>query len=439
MDGYDLTISETQHWDQLLENELNMIVDPAIYRIGQVFLEGAPRVDADAKEARWRAVAKDVAGLVTFFDLIVLHDKLPAFNYADTFGRDLNLNFHDQLGELVNQHDRVLFNVNVEFRAYEEAKQAALEKLAKRVRNGRLTSDATTRAILTALAEMEYRWEPDLRGFENELRNDQAQVRVARFLLGVLLFGGYAQQSGAPHTPSPRRSRLVLREVGLGMAEEVGLGIENLAQATEGELYRELGRRFRGPGEGWRSKELPWTPTFLPWLLKQIDVMHQGPHDLMAEAVKLRKSDAIEQYRKWRADLLTPDNAERQQARERFEEVAQGVARHLGRDDYQELEHTRHWLVGLLPRVIGGGVGAGFGTFLAGPPGAVGGAVLGVLGEEVLRGKAEKLWGWVIDKLPYRSASKILTQSILADYSTRRELTDNLYQVWLSGSSSTVR
>ena len=413
MAGYDLTISQTQDWNQLLQDKLNVVVDPAVYRIGQIFLEGKKSgVDVDA-DARWRAVANDVAGLANFFDLIVLHDKLPAFNYASTF--EVYLGFHDRLGELVNQDDRVLFNVDVQFGAYTEAKQAALEQIAKRVTEGRLASDIATNDIVTALAEIEYQWEPNLEGIEDELRQDQDQIRVARFLLGVLLFGGYAQQSAVPHTLSPRRSKLVT---------EAGLNIENPAQTTEDELYLELGRRFRDAGEGWRDYELPWTPTFLPWLLKRIDDPYrEGPDRLMREAIKLRNSAAIEEYRKWRADLLTPDDSEEQEkARNKLENAAQGIAQHLG-TDWQELGRTRHLLVSVLPRAFGGAAGGALGAVLAGPIGAGVGGLAGVVGEEVLRPVNEKLWGWVIDRLPYRSASKLLTRSIVADYSTHGTLT----------------
>ena len=423
-DGYDLTISRTQDWNKLLQEQLNVIVDPAIYRVGQIFLEGKSRVGAD-ENTRWQAVVNDLGGLINFFELIVLHDRLPAFNYTATFERDLN--FQDQLGKLVNQYDKILLNVDVKFDAYTEAKQAALEQMANRMSNGRLASDVTTNNILAALREIEYQWEPNLMtqqtNLEDELRESQDQIRVGHFLLGVLLFGGYAQQSGAPHTLSPRRSKLMA---------EVGLGVENLTQTAEDELYRELGRRFRDSGEGWRNEELPWTPTFVPWMLTRIDEYRQGPDELIREAIKLRNSAAIMEYRELRADLLTPENDEKQQeACKKLEAAAQGVAKHLG-TDWRELGRTRHWLVGVFPKAFGAAAGAVLGGVLAGPVGAGVGGLAGVVGEEAIKPVNEKLWGWVVDRLPYRSASKLLTSSILADYNTRSMLARKLYNVWES-------
>ena len=155
----------------------------------------------------------------------------------------------------------------------------------------------------------------------------------------------------------------------------------------------------------------------------------------MREAIKLRNSAAIEEYRKWRADLLTPDDSEEQEkARNKLENAAQGIAQHLG-TDWQELGRTRHLLVSVLPRAFGGAAGGALGAVLAWPIGAGVGGLAGVVGEEVLRPVNEKLWGWVIDRLPYRSASKLLTRSIVADYSTHGTLTSKLYNVWETGSS----
>lgn len=65
---------------------------------------------------------------------------------------------------------------------------------------------------------IQYEWEPSLEELEEELP-DTGQVRLARFLLGQLVFAGYAQQTGAPHVLAPRRS-LMLATVGLRSTEK---------------------------------------------------------------------------------------------------------------------------------------------------------------------------------------------------------------------------
>ena len=79
---YDITISGLEEWDKLTIQELDVIVDPFVFRIGQFFLEGK-----DAGPERWQAIESDLGALVNFFDLVVLYDQLPAFNYPDTFDR----------------------------------------------------------------------------------------------------------------------------------------------------------------------------------------------------------------------------------------------------------------------------------------------------------------------------------------------------------------
>ena len=66
---------------------------------------------------------------LNFFDLLVLHDRLPAFNYPDTF--DAALEFRDRLGDVLNVGgDKTLVHVDVEHHMYREAKTAALDQLS---------------------------------------------------------------------------------------------------------------------------------------------------------------------------------------------------------------------------------------------------------------------------------------------------------------------
>ena len=92
--------------------------------------------------------------------------------------------------------------------------------------------------ILATLAAVQYEWEPNLEDLEPELRGPD-EARLARYLLGQLVFSGYAQQTGAPHVLAPKRS-LMLAAVGLRTA---GAGM-----SSEAAIYEELARRFRSAG-----------------------------------------------------------------------------------------------------------------------------------------------------------------------------------------------
>jgi hypothetical protein len=54
----------------------DVVVDPLVLRYGEVFLGGrqAPGKRADAK---WRAIANDIGGLLLFFDQVMLRERVP--------------------------------------------------------------------------------------------------------------------------------------------------------------------------------------------------------------------------------------------------------------------------------------------------------------------------------------------------------------------------
>lgn len=419
MVSYDMHIYGLEAWDELVQRNLGIVIDPLIFRLGQFFLEGKAGAEAD-NDRRWRAIESDIGALVSFFDLIVLHEQLPAFNYHDTF--DARLDFQDRLGAVLNTSgDKTLVHVDVEHQMYRAAKEAAIDQLRRRLTEGPFVSKATADEILATLAAIQYEWEPSLEGLEPELKG-QDQVRLARFLLGQLVFAGYAQQTGAPHVLAPKRS-LMLAAVGLRTA---GAGV-----TSEAAIYEELGRRCRDAGPGWRNDELPWTPSFLPFLLERGNRYREGPDVLLQRAKELRSSTAIQRYRKLR-DALMSENAERsEEARKELEAAADAVANSLA-SSRQELQSFRHFAVEVLPKAVGATGGALVGALVAGPPGAAAGGLAGVLGEEVLRSVQTKLWGWFIDRLPFRSARKLLTRSVRAEQG-QRDLAGQLRVVWETG------
>ncbi|RPJ62321.1 MAG: hypothetical protein EHM23_03635 [Acidobacteria bacterium] len=43
---------------------------------------------------------------------------------------------------------------------------------------------------------------------------------------------------------------------------------------------------------------------------------------------------------------------------------------------------------------------------------------------------SERLWGWCVDRLPFRSARKLLTRSVRAEQKMQRDLGGHLRVVW---------
>lgn len=430
---YDITVNHPEEWGKLSGKGLGVIIDPFVFRVGQFFLEGK-----EAGPGRWQAIESDLGALVNFFDLIVLHDQLPAFNYPDTYDtldrRDLDpqtheivptVEFRDPLGNVLNaEGDKTLVHVDVEHYLYREAKEAALDQLGRRMAEGPFVPPATADEILRALEAVQYEWEPRLEMLEPQLPDSRSK-RLARFLLGQLVFAGYAQQTGAPHVLAPKRSVFL---TAVGLRTELSVGSAQTASAEKA-IYGELARRIRDAGPGWRDDELPWTPSFLPFLLKRINPYREGPDVLLRRAKELRESKAVRRYRELRNDLMSEDAIRSVKARGDLAKAADKVADELqlGRE---ELEVSRHLVVELLPKALGGAAGAAGGFIVAGPPGAVAGAVAGALSEDALRQVHERVWGLCIDRLPFRSSRRLLARSVRAEYELKDQLGPELEKVW---------
>ena len=83
-----LVIAGEADWQLIQPGDV--VVDPLVVRYGEVFL-GGRRAAGERADAKWRAIANDIGGLLLFFDQIVLRERIPIFNYGDTFDMGLNL------------------------------------------------------------------------------------------------------------------------------------------------------------------------------------------------------------------------------------------------------------------------------------------------------------------------------------------------------------
>src|SRR6266516_4263222 len=115
-----LVIERDADWEVIRPGDV--VVDPLVLRYGEVFL-GGRRAAGERAEAKWRAIANDVGGLVLFFDQIVLRERIPIFNYGDTF--DMGLNLSERVLARVNEREEILVEVDVQYSPYRKAKSAA--------------------------------------------------------------------------------------------------------------------------------------------------------------------------------------------------------------------------------------------------------------------------------------------------------------------------
>ncbi|MEO5993515.1 MAG: hypothetical protein ABI563_04140 [Specibacter sp.] len=414
---YDVIVHRYAEWDELVRADLGLVVDPLIYRMGQFFLEGEHAAGAES-EGHWNAISQDLTSLVTFLDMIVLYDRLPAFNYSDTFPDPGPL---ESLQTALNRYgEKVLYHVDVEHDVYREVKASALVQLEQLLANGPFISSAAAQSTLATLTTIQYAWEPNLEQVGTKITVPDER-RLAQFLLGQLVFSGYSQLTGSPQIVAPRQSAFLVA---------AGLQETDAGTLSESALYDELRRRIRDAGDSWRDVEAPWTPSFVPYLLSKMNVYRQGPDELVQMALDLRENKDVQRYRTLRRDFLSTDPLQSAEAQKLLTRAAEKVARNLatGRAD---LEVTKSIFVERLPKAAG--IVAGAGALAGGTSGAILGGLAGLAAESALKPLQNPLWGWLVDGLPCRRAAKLLTRTVMAEHKMRNDLGKQLHAVWETG------
>jgi len=182
----------------------------------------------------------------------------------------------------------------------------------------------------------------------------------------------------------------------------------------------------------WRDVELPWTPSFLPFLLKDTRRFREGPDVLLDAAKELRDKKAVQRYCKLREALVSQEAENHADARKELSAAADAVAKSLD-STREELRLQRQIAVEVLPQAMGAICGAMAGAAVAGPPGAAVGALAGIVSEKVLEAVNGLLWGWIIDQCPYRSARKLLARSAKAEHELGAQLVPQLRTVCETG------
>jgi hypothetical protein len=357
-----ITINSSEDW-LTIAGLGGPVVDPLILRCGELFLRGASNA-----QSALPFLKQNLWALSTFFDRIVLDDAIPVFDYMFTY--DVAPGFDHRTLAQVNADEQILVDVRVGDEPYRSAKAAALEEVRKLYDEGRGINPSEAANIIGELTASGYEWYPDLGDLP--VVNDDDK-RLAAFILGGLIFGTYAQQSGTDHLMQPKRSRLFLA---------LSLG-EGSSRALEERLFKRFGELA-----GHAAQELPYTPTFFPLILSK----SSGPRTLLREALDLRKSSEACDYRNWlRAALADFDTTGRiGVAREKeVKGIADAIERRVGGAQ--------------LPRVE---IKMTVADAVAMKPPSVGIDFTGV---------AKSAWGWMIASLPGRRHRKLLTRAVVAD------------------------
>lgn len=292
-----LEVATPDDWMALRQQGLLTVVDPMVYRAGEVFLQGRSGAGSnDDARSVWEALSKNIDGLMLFIDELMLNDRLPIFDYSTTYDDPPGLGVPEIVAQ-VNTQAEILVQVKVFFDASLAAREAAIEQLLRLP----LVEDALAADLVSELSAFDFRWKPMLDQLGPLDKNARA---VATFRYAGLLFAEYAVQLAeewAPpdkqpeHVLQPKRSRLLLATA---VAPDGALGTE------ETELFGRLRTLEQDGRSGIGGDEVNRAPTFLPYLLSKDP---KSPQDLLRIALKERKSRDVLSYRELlarvRADL----------------------------------------------------------------------------------------------------------------------------------------
>ncbi len=364
-----IKISNTNDWQNLQENRLETVVDPMVYRCGELFLKGSNNVNSP--EEVWNLLSKNIYGIGMFFDNLILNEKLPVFNYGDTF--DAMLNFDERVLTKVNEYQEILFDINVEYEQYHEVKSAAIKELSNLFQGPGKIKQSLAKDILSELSTTEYHWQPNLEELNDQLEKEEER-KLASFLLGGLIFGGYAQILGGDHILQPKRSRLFL---------SVTLNSNSSDYKLEENLFNELKAKSNA-----NCENVPWLPTFFPYLLSKTNTTKE----LLKEVIELRNSNEIGDYRKWLNEVKNDWNKTGKISIEKRKDVKL-IANYINRK------------IGIIPSAPNVEMKTTIADVVAMKP------PIGVDFTPSLN----RLWGWFISSLPGKRYRKLLTRAIVAD------------------------
>jgi hypothetical protein len=363
-----IAIAKHSDWKKLTDQGLGTVVDPMVFRCGELFLKGADGIPDP--EHTWELLNKNVHALGMFCDSIITNEQLPVFNYGDTF--DAMLNFDQRTLTQINDMEEVLHDVNVEYEVYHEIKSAAIEELQKLYEGEKKIKNSDVRDILIELDVAGYAWNPSIEMLEEKLINPSEKT-LAAYLLGGLIFTGYASVLGSEQIIQPKRSRIILA-LALG-----GPTRYEFEEQLFGELKKRAGKQY---------EELPWTPTFFPYLLHKAD----SPHTFLEELIKLRQSPEIQDYRIWFNEVINDFKDNGRIGNDKIRNI-KSIAKHIDKVTGEIPSAPKVELKASIADVAGAKI-----------PGGVD-----------LSPALGRMWGWFLQNIPGKRYRKILTRAVIAD------------------------
>jgi hypothetical protein len=395
---------------------LDCIPDPMIIRTAELFLNGQSGCARLGTDAVWQTIESNLHGLLTFFNMLMTRPAIPLVDYFETIRQD------ESMWPLADQNILALFHpldkeliiqVSVSQEPYVEIRNAAWQNLKKLELESAAEHDVSD--VTGQMAAYQYDWHPSL----GDVAVPENRVPLARFLLGGLIFGAYAQAADADHVIQNKRSQLFLA------LTRPGAGGKMRSYQQEEDLFGKL-REVCARADMVHFSDLPALPSILA------DILLRKPRitrvsEILPRAMEIRESRAGKAYRAWFKLLRTAlgDGQYATDAEHEIEEVHK-EAEHRLKDEYPK------WGMSFTPTAS---MGASI-TLSAKVPGASA-ETKASLGDIKLEGEKMRLaipdWirNMVIDHLPFRRHRKLLLRSALAQ-AEFKDVSARLKEIWLS-------
>jgi len=400
-----LNLSADDNWSaEFKKAEIDFVPDPMVLRAAELFLLGKDsigeaQINGNENDV-WDVIDKNIDGIIAFFDILMTRERIPLIDYEATFPAH---HFTKLLGDMV-------VPVHIDGDVYGAVRTEAQEKI--RQVNFNALPKAMVTDIASELGTAGYEWYPDP---AIDLEGDRRVA--ATFLLGGLIFGGYAKTSGADHILQTKRSRL-LAEMTVPQDEEALWGFEK-----EKEVFGRLQKYIaRDPGLVARDVELP--PTVLPHLLTE-QPRPRTPKELLERALKLRGSDVGAAYRQWYQSMRDAwsDGRHDVDAERSVQDVVNELKKRFPKDGEADEENKPIWMTEIdVEAEAKAGIGGGELPFEAAAKMKVSRKGVGV-------GIPNRFRNWIIDHLPFKRHRKLLLR-ISLDQRNYDSLTRGLSNVW---------
>jgi hypothetical protein len=237
----------------------------------------------------WDFLQANLLTIGFFFDAVVLNDRLPLFNYAASY--DASLNFDQRAFAALNDmaEEAIIAPVEVGYAAYVDIKARALRGLEDRLtqadhEGGAWLPMAQAKSLIQDMSQSAYRWEISLEELEQRLPTEMDK-QIARLLVGVMIFGQYADLMQSEHWLQPKKASLFARAAS---------GDFTRGSADEQQLFEWVAKRYG----------LPMLSTSQPTFFQHILERSKKLDDIPRVLVQLRKSGAVRDYRAWRKQAL---------------------------------------------------------------------------------------------------------------------------------------